>query len=96
MPDFTNMTFRLPRKMKEAFMAKLDAEDQTASQILRGAIRAYLADGGGNGAPSAAPASYTPPAAPIADTPPPPTEGEKRPIFFEDLRREMGFFDDDE
>ena len=45
------MTIRLPRQMRDAFVEQLAADDMTASQIVRRAIRQYLT-GQGPSAPS--------------------------------------------
>lgn len=36
------MTFRLPLEMRDAFIAACQANDETAAQVLRRAIREYL------------------------------------------------------
>lgn len=43
--EVVTLTIRLPRDLRDAFTAKLLEDDQQASQVLRRAIRQYLAGG---------------------------------------------------
>lgn len=42
MPDNSSMTFRLPSDLQSAFVAACKANDQSAAQVLRAAMRDYL------------------------------------------------------
>lgn len=42
MPDNSSMTFRLPSDLQAAFVAACKANDQSAAQVLRAAMRDYL------------------------------------------------------
>jgi hypothetical protein len=43
--DTVMLTIRLPRELRDQFAARLEIEDQTASQVLRRAIRQFLQQG---------------------------------------------------
>jgi len=60
--DVVTLTIRLPRDLRDAFTAKLLQDDQQASQILRRAIRQYLA----GGIPAAPAAPVSPPPQPVS------------------------------
>ncbi|MBR9972689.1 ribbon-helix-helix protein, CopG family [Magnetospirillum sulfuroxidans] len=47
MNDEVMLTIRLPRSLRDEFQAMVKAQDMTASQVLRGAIRQYVKAGGG-------------------------------------------------
>lgn len=42
MADNSSMTFRLPADLQAAFIAACKANDQSAAQVLRAAMRDYL------------------------------------------------------
>lgn len=42
MADNSSMTFRLPADLQAAFVAACKANDQSAAQVLRAAMRDYL------------------------------------------------------
>lgn len=42
MADNSSMTFRLPSDLQAAFVAACKANDQSAAQVLRAAMRDYL------------------------------------------------------
>jgi len=42
MADNSSMTFRLPSDLQAAFIAACKANDQSAAQVLRAAMRDYL------------------------------------------------------
>lgn len=56
--EMTNLTIRLPLDLKADFELALEKNDDTASQVLRRAIRAYLGGNEIRGAISSKPQSF--------------------------------------
>lgn len=96
MNDEVMLTIRLPRSLRDEFQAMVKAQDMTASQVVRGAIRQFVKAGGG--APIASPPAVHPHTFTVAAPPQPQPSAIDSPpdefVPFAGIRSMLGMDDD--